>query len=87
MATILAVRHTWPPIVVYGLLVMVLVVGQAGYYHSKPRLLLPALVTILPAAYVAGRARPRAAALGLIGYALFGLWFGAYMTTVWVYTI
>jgi Mannosyltransferase (PIG-V) len=87
VATILAVRHTWPPIVVYGLLVMVLVVGQAGYYHSKPRLLLPALLTILPAAHLAARSRPRAAALGLTAYALFGLWFGAYLTTVWVYTI
>ncbi len=87
IATILALRHTWPPIVVYGLLVMVLVVGQAGYYHSKPRLLVPALLTILPAAHLAARSRPRAAVLGLTGYALFGLWFGAYMITVWVYTI
>jgi hypothetical protein len=87
VATLLAVRRTWPPIVVYGLLALVLVVGQAGYYHSKPRLLVPVLLTIIPAAYLAARARPRAAALGLTAYALFGLWWGAYMITVWAYTI
>jgi hypothetical protein len=87
VATILAVHRTWPPIAVYGLLAMVLVVGQAGYYHSKPRLLLPVLLTIIPAAYLAARARPRAAVLGLTAYSLFGLWWGAYMITVWAYTI
>ncbi len=87
VASILAVRRTWPPIVVYGLLALVLVVGQAGYYHSKPRLLVPILLTIIPAAYAAARARPAAAALGLTAYAAFGLWFGAYMITAWAYTI
>jgi hypothetical protein len=87
VAAILAVRRTWPPIVVYGMLALILVVGQAGYYHSKPRLLLPILLTIIPAGYAAARARPGAAALGLTAYALFGLWYGAYMITVWAYTI
>jgi hypothetical protein len=87
VAAILAVRRTWPPIVVYGLLALTLVVGQAGYYHSKPRLLLPVLLTIIPAAYLAARARFSAAAFGLIVYGLFGLWYGAYMITVWAYTI
>ena len=87
VATALAVRRTWPPIVVYGLLALILVVGQAGYYHSKPRLLLPVLLTIIPAGYAAARARPGAAALGLTAYALFGLWWGAYMITAWAYTI
>jgi hypothetical protein len=87
VASVLAVRRTWPPIVVYGLLALVLVVGQAGYYHSKPRLLLPVLLTIIPAGYLAARSRPRAATLGLIAYAAFGLWYGAYMITVWTYTI
>jgi Mannosyltransferase (PIG-V) len=87
VAALLAVRRTWPPIVVYGLLVLVLAVGQAGYYHSKPRLLLPILLTIIPAAYLAARARPAAATLGLVAYSAFGLWYGAYMITVWIYTI
>ena len=87
VAAALAVRRTWPPIAVYGVLALILVVGQAGYYHSKPRLLLPVLLTIIPAAYLAARARLSAAVLGLTAYALFGLWWGAYMITVWAYTI
>jgi hypothetical protein len=87
VAAILAVRHTWPPLVVYGLLALILVVGQAGYYHSKPRLLFPVLLTLIPAACLAGRSRPRAVALGLVAYAAFGLWYGAYLVAVWRYTI
>jgi hypothetical protein len=89
VAAILAVRRrgVWPPLVVYGLLVLGLVVGQAGYYHSKPRLLIPALLTLLPAGYAAARARMSAAVLGLTAYALFGLWYGAYMITVWPFTV
>ncbi|TMM33183.1 MAG: hypothetical protein E6F99_25000 [Actinobacteria bacterium] len=87
VATLFAVRRAWPPIVVYGLLALVLVVGQAGYYHSKPRLLLPVLLTLLPAAYAAAKARPATVTLGVVGYSVFGLWYGAYMITVWTYTI
>ncbi len=82
------VRRAWPPLIVYGVLALALVVGQAGYYHSKPRLLLPVLLTLIPAAYAAGRARSSwTAAVGLVGYAAFGMWYGAYMITVWPYTI
>jgi hypothetical protein len=86
-AVVAATRRTWLPLTVYGLLALILVVGQAGYYHSKPRLLVPVLLTLVPAAYAAGRARPRTAALALTAYAAFGLWYGAYMITVWPYTI
>lgn len=88
VAVVLAVvRRTWLPLIVYGLLSFALVVGQAGYYHSKPRLLIPVLLTLVPAGYAAARARPRTAALALTAYAAFGLWYGAYMITVWQYTI
>jgi hypothetical protein len=86
-AAILAVRRTWPPLAVYGLLALILVVGQAGYYHSKPRLLFPVLITLIPAALLAARSRPRAVALGLAAYAAFGLWYGAYLVAVWKFTI
>jgi hypothetical protein len=79
--------RVWPPLVVYGLVALVLVVGQAGYYHSKPRLLVPVLVTLVPAALALGRARPRTAVAVLVGFGLFGLWYGAYMITVWRYAI
>ena len=88
VAAVFAVtRRAWPPLVVYGLLVLGLVVGQAGYYHSKPRLLVPAVLILLPAGYAAARASTRGAVLALTGYALFGLWYGAYMITVWPFTI
>jgi hypothetical protein len=77
----------WLPLTVYGLLAMVLVYGQAGFYHSKPRLLLPVLLTLIPAAVAAGRARPRVAVLSIVAWALFGLWYGAYMIVVWPYTL
>ncbi|WP_432986702.1 mannosyltransferase family protein [Dactylosporangium sp. CA-233914] len=85
---ITAVRmRVWPPLVVYGLIVLVLVLGQAGYYHSKPRLLVPALLILVPPAVALGRARPRTAALVLTGLGAFGLWYGSYLITVWHYAI
>jgi hypothetical protein len=87
-ALMIAVRRTaWLPFTVYGVIVFGLVVGQAGYYHSKPRLLLPALLILLPAAFAAARARPRTAIVWLSLYGLVGLWYGAYMLTVWHYAI
>jgi hypothetical protein len=77
----------WPPLVVYGVLAMILVYGQAGFYHSKPRLLLPVLLTLLPAVMAAARARPRVAVPAIVGWALFGLWYGAYLVVVWPYTL
>jgi len=77
----------WAPLAVYGVVAMVLVYGQAGFYHSKPRLLLPVLLTLLPAAVAAARARPRVAVLSIVAWAAFGLWYGAYLVAVWPYTL
>jgi hypothetical protein len=77
----------WPPVVVYGLVALALVVGQAGYYHSKPRLLVPVLLTLVPPAIALGRARPRTAMAVLVAFGLFGLWYGAHMIMVWRYAI
>jgi hypothetical protein len=77
----------WLPLAVYGVLAMVLVYGQAGFYHSKPRLLLPVLLTLVPGVLAAARARPRVAVLSIGAWALFGLWYGAYLVVVWPYTL
>jgi hypothetical protein len=77
----------WAPLAVYGLAAMVLAYGQAGFYHSKPRLLLPVLLTLLPSVVAAARARPRVAVLAIAAWAAFGLWYGAYLVAVWPYTI
>ena len=86
-AVVAVARRVWLPLTVYGLLVLVLVLGQAGYYHSKPRLLVPVLLVLVPAAVAAGRAKSRAVYLVLALYAAFGLWYGAYLVAVWPYTI
>jgi hypothetical protein len=77
----------WPPLLVYGTAVTVLTIGQSNYYHSKLRLLIPALVFLLPLARALARARTRAAVVALAAASLFGCWFGAYMLTVWPYAI
>lgn len=88
VAAVMAVAgRVWSPLVVYGLLMLVLVLGQAGYYHSKPRLLVPVLLVLVPAAVAAARAPLRMAVPALLGWAAFGLWYGAYMVAVWPYTI
>jgi hypothetical protein len=88
VALIIALRrHVWPPLAVYGVIAFVLVIGQAGYFHSKPRLLVPVLFILVPAALAAARAKPKSASLWLIAYAAFGIWYGAYMITVWPYAI
>jgi hypothetical protein len=88
VTAVLAVTHrVWPPLLGYGLIALILAVGQDGYYHSKPRLLVPVLVILVPAALALARARTRTAVLVLTGYSLFGLWYGAYLLTVWPFAI
>ena len=78
-----AMDRVWPPLVVYGVVVFALTVGQTNYYHCKPRLLVPALLALVPVALALSRARPRTAVLALAGFAVFGTWYGAYMLTAW----
>jgi hypothetical protein len=80
-------RRPWPPLAVYGLLVFALTVGQTNYYHSKLRLLVPALLALTPLARAFARAGARSAAPAAAVFALFGSWFGAYMLTNWIYAI
>jgi Mannosyltransferase (PIG-V) len=80
-------QKPWLPLAVYGVVAMILVYGQAGFYHSKPRLLLPVLLTLLPSVIAAARARPRVAVLAISAWAAFGLWYGAYLITIWPYTM
>ncbi|WP_327005836.1 mannosyltransferase family protein [Dactylosporangium sp. NBC_01737] len=87
LAAVAVAKKVWVPLQVYGLIALVLVLGQGGYYHSKPRLLVPVLLILVPPAIALGRARPRTAALVLLGCAAFGLWYGSYLITVWHYAI
>jgi len=87
LAVVALSRRMWPPLAVYGVIVLVLVLGQGGYYHSKPRLLVPALLILVPPALALARTRPRTAALVLAACGAFGLWYGSYLITVWHYAI
>jgi hypothetical protein len=87
-AAVVALRcRIWPPLVVYGLVGLATVLGRPEWYHVKPRLLVPVLLTLVPAALALGRARPRTAAAVIVGFAFFGMWYGAYLITVWPYAI
>ncbi|WP_408057068.1 hypothetical protein [Streptomyces changanensis] len=80
-------RGAWPPLLVYGTAVVVVTLGQSNYFHCKLRLLVPALVFLLPPARALAAARPRTAVAVLAGAVLFGSWYGAHMLTVWPYAI
>ncbi|WP_231633314.1 hypothetical protein, partial [Streptomyces clavuligerus] len=80
-------RGVWPPLLVYGTTVVVLTLGQSNYYHSKLRLIVPALVFLVPPALALARARTRTAVAVLAAATLFGSWYGAHMLTVWRYAI
>ncbi|MCD9141033.1 hypothetical protein [Streptomyces albireticuli] len=80
-------RGTWPPLLVYGTGIVVLTLAQSNYSHSKLRLLVPAVLFLLPAARALARATDRTVAVSLTAATLFGCWYGAYMVTVWQYAI
>lgn len=80
-------ERVWLPLSLYGVFGFVMAIGSSGYYHSRPRMLLPELLWLIPVAIVLGRARPRTAALVLVGVTLLGCWYGAYMITIWPFTI
>lgn len=88
LATAAAWRdRTWLPLAVYGTVVLVMTLGQSNYYHSKLRLLIPALIFVIPAARALARVRTSTAIVTLAVAGLFGSWYGAYMLDVWHYAI
>ncbi|MFD9715748.1 hypothetical protein [Streptomyces sp. NPDC059076] len=80
-------RDAWPPLLVYGTTVLVLTLGQSNYYHSKLRLLIPAVLFLLPLAKALSTVRPRTLVITLTAATLFGCWYGAHMVTLWHYAI
>ncbi|MQA25769.1 MAG: hypothetical protein GEU94_09880 [Micromonosporaceae bacterium] len=80
-------ERVWLPLSLSGVLAFAMAVGSSGYYHSRPRMLVPVLLWLVPLAVAVGRARPRTAVVALAGATLLGGWYGAYMITVWPFTI
>jgi hypothetical protein len=80
-------ERVWLPLSLYGLFAFMMAVGSSGYFHSRARMLVPELLYLIPLGIALGRCRPRTAAIVLVGATLLGCWYGAYMLTVWPFTI
>lgn len=63
----------------YGLLVIILALGVAGYYQSKARLLMPAFTLLIPVATWVSRMRPTTRFLVLSVLTLISAWYGTYL--------
>jgi hypothetical protein len=88
LCLVAAFDRTWLPLLTFGLVALVLALGQAGYWHSKPRLLVPVLLlACVPLARALAKAPARVASTLLVLWIGFGLWFGAHMITIWPFTI
>ncbi|QES49320.1 hypothetical protein DEJ50_17410 [Streptomyces venezuelae] len=74
LAVLLARGWAPLPLLVYCGTLLVITLGGAGFFESKPRFLLPAFPLLLPAAAAMARARPRTAVA--VTAALAGLSFG-----------
>jgi 4-amino-4-deoxy-L-arabinose transferase-like glycosyltransferase len=80
-------ERVWLPLSLYGVFGFLMAVGSSGYYHSRPRMLVPVVLLLFPLAIVLGRCRTRTGVVVLCGLTVLGCWYGAYMVTVWPYTI
>jgi len=70
------------PLLAYCAVLIVIALGGAHYFTSKPRFLLPAFPLLLPLALSLARARPRTAAVMLTCLAGTSLFYGTYLLTV-----
>ncbi|WP_408068681.1 hypothetical protein [Williamsia herbipolensis] len=79
-------RLPWP-VLLYGTLVIVSIVASSGLMMSRPRLLLPAFVMLIPSAIALSRARPFTQLWVLATVVTLSSWFGAHMLTVYPHAI
>lgn len=85
---VVSIRQHQPLLlVVYGVAVVVEVVGSAGIMNSKIRLLIPAFTILLPVAAWLARMRRAAALWTIAAVAVAGTWFSAYALTIWPHAI
>jgi hypothetical protein len=79
-------RLPWP-LLVYAAGVLILVLGGAGYYYAKARLLMPAFPLLLPVAYALARTRNRTVpVVVLTGLTALSALYGVYLAEVWTYS-
>lgn len=79
-------RLPWP-VLTYGVLVVASIVLSSGLMMSRPRLLLPAFVLLVPFAIVLARARPLSGIAVFTPVVVGSAWFGAHMLTVFPYAM
>lgn len=70
------------PVLVYTAVLVLITVGGAGFFESKPRFLLPAFPLLLPLAAALAKARPRAAVTVTAALAGLSFAYGAYLLTL-----
>ncbi|MFG2719673.1 hypothetical protein ACGFW5_15440 [Streptomyces sp. NPDC048416] len=70
------------PLAVYSGVLVLIAVGGAGFFESKPRFLLPAFPLLVPLALALTRARPRAAVVVTVALAGLSFGYGAYLLTL-----
>ncbi|MEV6876257.1 hypothetical protein [Amycolatopsis sp. NPDC051128] len=83
----IAVRRLPWQLTVYGVGVVVLVLGTAGIPATRPRFLVPACVLLLPVALGLARRRPATIAAVVAVWVLAGAWASGYALTAWKYAI
>ncbi|MFF6773736.1 hypothetical protein ACFY8W_09240 [Streptomyces sp. NPDC012637] len=71
------------PLLVFGGVLLLVVLGSGGVYFPRARFLVPGFPLLLPVATALARARFPATALVAGGAALSSAWLGAYMMLVW----
>lgn len=75
-------RLPWP-VLVYGTLIVASIVLSSGLMISRPRLLLPAFVLLLPLAIALARQKTSVAMAVVVPMVIGSAWFGAHMLTVY----
>ncbi|WP_139057928.1 mannosyltransferase family protein [Tsukamurella pseudospumae] len=81
---VLAIRAKMPwPITLYGSLVVVSLLGSGGLMMSRPRLLLPAFVLLIPIAIGLARRSRNVQIWTCVGIVTVTCWYGAHMVSVY----
>ncbi|WP_461166824.1 hypothetical protein [Tsukamurella serpentis] len=81
---VLALRSRMPwPITLYGSLVVISLLGSGGLMMSRPRLLLPAFVLLIPIAIALAKRSKRVQVWTCVGVVTVTCWYGAHMVSVY----
>ncbi|WP_237741631.1 mannosyltransferase family protein [Tsukamurella sp. 1534] len=85
---VIAIRARMPwPVTLYGTLVVISLLGSGGLMMSRPRLLLPAFVLLVPIAVALARTSKPARAWTCVGIVTVTCWYGAHMVSVYPHAV